>query len=82
MVWLDWGGGSGERVSGTAGRGTGGRGKWGAGEDSGAWRTPLRGWRDRRMGGRMDGWVEVEGEMMKNRFVNNEKADDMMPKIP
>lgn len=55
-LWSDRGGGSSERVAGTAGRRTGSHGKWGAGEDGGARRTPLRGWTDRWM----DGSVEVD----------------------
>lgn len=58
--WLDRGGGSSERVSATAGRGAGGHGKWGAGEDSGTWRRPQRGWRDGWMDGWLDGSVEVD----------------------
>lgn len=73
--WLDRGGGSSERVSATAGRGAGGHGKWGAGEDSGTWRRPQRGWRDGWMDGWMDRWkwILAEGESMNNRFVNDEK---------
>lgn len=45
-LWLDRGGGSSERVSGTSGRGTRSCGKWGPGEDSRTWRSLLRGCRD------------------------------------
>lgn len=41
-----------------------------------------------RLEGHADGWMDrwklilSEGEMMKNRFVNNENADEIKLKIP